>query len=182
MLPDLAPWLTLSGSKYPCLEQFSVVPKIFEPLKFDCSLQYQVILQWVDKEGPSPEVIDFFSCSTQLSMKFSLLINIKLAFSYLLAEKILRSAMFSKKEFAIVSNLRFISRTNFMLSWVEHENSSIISSPVLTVEWLGLLWSFAVCHTTWDSFSHVWSCMICTGRKGPFKCLLVTKASCSKCC
>ena len=29
--------------------------------------------------------------------------------------------MLSKKEFAIVSNLRFISRTNFMLSWVEHE-------------------------------------------------------------
>ena len=29
--------------------------------------------------------------------------------------------MFSKKEFAIVSNLRFTSRTNFMLSWVEHE-------------------------------------------------------------
>ena len=29
--------------------------------------------------------------------------------------------MFSKKEFAIVSNLKFISRTIFMLSWVEHE-------------------------------------------------------------
>ena len=29
--------------------------------------------------------------------------------------------MFSKKQFAIVSNLRFIRRTNFMLSWVEHE-------------------------------------------------------------
>ena len=29
-------------------------------------------------------------------------------------------AIFSKKEFAIVSNLRFISRTNSMLSWVEH--------------------------------------------------------------
>ena len=30
--------------------------------------------------------------------------------------------MFSKKEFAIiVSNLRFINKTNFMLIWVEHE-------------------------------------------------------------
>ena len=38
-----------------------------------------------------------FSCLTQLSMKFSC------------------SAIFSKKEFAIVSNLRFISRINFML-------------------------------------------------------------------
>ena len=41
--------------------------------------------------------------------------------SYLLAEKILFSAMFGKKK-KIISNLRFISRTNFMLSWVEHEN------------------------------------------------------------
>ena len=29
-LPDLAPWLTLSGSNYPCLEQFSMVPKMFD--------------------------------------------------------------------------------------------------------------------------------------------------------
>ena len=29
--------------------------------------------------------------------------------------------MFGKKEFAIASNLRFISRTNFMLKWVEHK-------------------------------------------------------------
>ena len=29
--------------------------------------------------------------------------------------------MFTKKEFAIVSNLGFISRKKFMLSWVEHE-------------------------------------------------------------
>ena len=34
--PDLAPWLTLSCSNYPCLEQFSMVPKMFEPLRFDC--------------------------------------------------------------------------------------------------------------------------------------------------
>ena len=33
------------------------------------------------------------------------------------------SAIFSKKEFAVVSNLRFISRTNFMLSRVEHEKA-----------------------------------------------------------
>ena len=47
----------------------------------------------------------------------------KLAFSYLLAENVSCSVMFSKKEFAIVNQLRFISRTNFMLSWVEHENN-----------------------------------------------------------
>ena len=35
--------------------------------------------------------------------------------------------MFSKKHFAIVSNLRFNSRTNFMFSWVEHEKRFITS-------------------------------------------------------
>ena len=78
------------------------------------------------KESESgPEVIQLFSCSTQLSMKFVLLINLKLltienyfllniaehqnisannmkmpmAFSYLLAEKFSRSALLSKKMF-----------------------------------------------------------------------------------
>ena len=37
--------------------------------------------------------------------------------------------MFNKEEFAIDSNLWFISRTNFMLSWVEHEKSLITSGP-----------------------------------------------------
>ena len=31
------PWSTLSGSNYPCLERISKVPKIFEPLRFDCT-------------------------------------------------------------------------------------------------------------------------------------------------
>ena len=35
---DLALWLTLSGSNYPCLEQISMVSKTFKPLKFDCIL------------------------------------------------------------------------------------------------------------------------------------------------
>ena len=52
-----------------------------------------------------------------------------LAFLYLLAEKVSCSAISSKKEFAIVSNLRYISRTNFMLSSAEHEKSFIISGP-----------------------------------------------------
>ena len=37
LLPDLAPWLTLSGSNYSYLEQIFMVPKMFEPLKFDCN-------------------------------------------------------------------------------------------------------------------------------------------------
>ena len=38
LLPDLAPWVTLSGSNYPYLEQISMVQKMFEPLKFDCTM------------------------------------------------------------------------------------------------------------------------------------------------
>ena len=56
-----------------------------------------------------------------------------LAFSYLLAEKFSFSAMFTKKEFAVVSNLRFISRTIFMLSRVEFEKSFITSGPDLFI-------------------------------------------------
>ena len=33
--PDLALESTLNGSNYPCLEQIFIVPRVFEPLKFD---------------------------------------------------------------------------------------------------------------------------------------------------
>ena len=33
MPPDLALWLTLISSNYPCLEQICIVPEVFEPLK-----------------------------------------------------------------------------------------------------------------------------------------------------
>ena len=43
-IPKLSPfasWLSTiinpQGSNHPCLEQFSVVPKMFEPSKFDCT-------------------------------------------------------------------------------------------------------------------------------------------------
>ena len=36
MPPDLALLSTLNGSNYPCLELIFMVPKVFEPLKFDC--------------------------------------------------------------------------------------------------------------------------------------------------
>ena len=36
LLIELVPWLTLSGSNYPCLERISMVPKMFEPLRSDC--------------------------------------------------------------------------------------------------------------------------------------------------
>ena len=35
---DLALYLTLIDSNYPCLELIFMVPKVFEPLKFGCIL------------------------------------------------------------------------------------------------------------------------------------------------
>ena len=40
---DLALLLTLISSNYPCLEHIFMVPKVFEPLTFDCI--YQVALE-----------------------------------------------------------------------------------------------------------------------------------------
>ena len=40
MPPDLALSATLIGSNYPCLELIFMVPKVFEPLKFDCNMQF----------------------------------------------------------------------------------------------------------------------------------------------
>ena len=37
LFPDLVPWLNLIDSNYPSLEHIYMVPKIFEPLKFDCT-------------------------------------------------------------------------------------------------------------------------------------------------
>ena len=73
-------------------------------------------------------------------MKFSLLINMKmptivgififisrlLAFSYLLAETISCSALFSKKEFAVVSNWSILAGQSHELSM---KKSHIISVP-----------------------------------------------------
>ena len=36
-------WLTLSGSNYPCLERISMVPKMFEPLRFDCIVIFFIL-------------------------------------------------------------------------------------------------------------------------------------------
>ena len=66
----------------------------------------------------------FFFFFNFLVVKFSVYLNRLvfvmcqqlLAFAYLLAEIFTCSAMFSKKELAIASNLRFTSRTNFIHS------------------------------------------------------------------
>ena len=42
MPPDLALLSNLIGSNYPCLELMFMVPKVFEPLKFDCILEESI--------------------------------------------------------------------------------------------------------------------------------------------
>ena len=93
-------------------------------LLFDSWLKYGQNI-WTTTSGP--EVRKLFSCSTQLSMKFVLLINLKLpttANSFLLY--IAEHENFSANKFEIFI---FIWRKNFMLSWVEHEKSFITSGP-----------------------------------------------------
>ena len=67
------------------------------------------------KEQSGPEVIKLFSCSTQLSMKFSLQINIRMLtidgiFIFISREIF----MLSKNEYSIASNFRFNNRKNLM--------------------------------------------------------------------
>ena len=47
MLPDLALWLALISSNYPCLKHIFMVQKVFEPLKFDCISNKQSQDEWV---------------------------------------------------------------------------------------------------------------------------------------
>ena len=47
LLPDLAPGLTLNGSSYPYLDQFFMVPKRFEPSKFDCTINLAAVVSFV---------------------------------------------------------------------------------------------------------------------------------------
>ena len=74
----------------------------------------------ISMHGPGPEVIKLFSCSTQLSMKFALLINLKLltiANSFLLniAEHE-KSLLINMKMPNFVGIFIFISRQKFMLT------------------------------------------------------------------
>ena len=56
MTPDLAQLSTLIGSNYPCLELISMVPKVFEPLKFYCIYKlshyyFESRAKWMNPEG-----------------------------------------------------------------------------------------------------------------------------------
>ena len=45
---DLALLSTLTGLNYPCLELILMVPKVFEPLKFDCTCKVIMRNNWME--------------------------------------------------------------------------------------------------------------------------------------
>ena len=57
MPPDLALLSTLTGSNYPCLELIFMVPKVFEPLKFDCIHIYRLARAFYLVEDNSATVV-----------------------------------------------------------------------------------------------------------------------------
>ena len=84
-----------------------------------CTCTLKKIWLWYDDDDtPGPKVIKLFSCSTQLSVKFILLINLKL----LIIPNTFLLNIAEQENFSI-------SREIFMLSWVEHEKSFITSGP-----------------------------------------------------
>ena len=73
-----------------------------------------------------------FSCSTQLRMKFQMLINSKILIKKFLALSLSDVGfimLMNVKMPTIVGILTLMSRINFMLSGIEYENSFITSAP-----------------------------------------------------
>ena len=104
MPPDLALCLALISSNYLCLEHISfIVPNVFEPLKLYCIGRDTSEHTMQTQMRPGTEIIKLFSCSTQLSMKFFLLINVKMP--------------------TIVGILTFMSRKNNIVGLSESEKS-----------------------------------------------------------
>ena len=68
-----------------------------------------------------PEVIKLYfvinSVECQIFSANNMKMPTKFGILYLLAENVSRSAVFCKKQFAVISNLRFISRANFFALW-----------------------------------------------------------------
>ena len=96
--------------------------------------QTQVMLMrcWMNCSGqhwkPGPKVIKHFSCSTHLSIKFVLLINLKLltiAYSFLL--NIAEHENFSCNKYENCWHFHIYEQRNFILSWAEYEKSFITS-------------------------------------------------------
>ena len=103
---------------------------------------------WIDycsvKMLCSGPELNFFSCSTQLSMKFIILINVKMPTIVGILTFISMANTTSERLKAVLffSLLVFISSCNFMLSIAEHEKMFITSVSVLfTVSLYNQAWN-----------------------------------------
>ena len=89
----------------------------------------------------SPKSMKLFSCTTQLSVKFFLLINVKMPtivgigiLTFMSRKnRVAFSAYLSLKKAEFLAMFKLISISNFMLISVEHETSFITSGPGLTI-------------------------------------------------
>ena len=92
------------------------------------NLKHKPLLNHAVCRKPGPQVIKLFSCSTQLSMEFRLLVKskiikcwkIKIFLAFKLSDDVF-IMLINVKMPIIVGILTFMSMINFMLSWVEHD-------------------------------------------------------------
>ena len=118
-------------------------------MHFSCFFKISYFLSKTDKirgysDRPGPEVIKLFWCSTQLSMKFILLINVKMPtivgiLTFISMMKTTPERL-KARTFFICRCLVFMSTWNFVVSWVEHEKSFITSGPGIFVCRWCILW------------------------------------------
>ena len=102
--------------------------------------------------SPGPEVIKLFSCSTQMSTKFQLLIKTKIRTNEEVScfKSVVFIMLTNFKMPTIVGILTFMSRINFVLSWVEHGRSFIISGLNQRLMWgisMAMVWPLSSIHT-----------------------------------
>ena len=95
--------------------------------------------------NPGPEVIKPFPCSTQLSMKFKMLISLNISRNsvFFLAQISLECYFLLRnvKMPTTVGILTIMDRKNFMLNWAEHEKSFITLGPGYGAEGHGFDWN-----------------------------------------
>ena len=103
----------------------------FHTLYLFLIFSYDDFFMHVDRISTGPEIIKLFSCSTQLSMKFQMLIK-----TIILTKKFL--ALSLSDVFIMQINVKIptsvvIRRINFVLSWDDYEKSFTTSGPELTI-------------------------------------------------
>ena len=108
LLPDLAPWLTLSGSNCPCLEQFSMVPKMFGPL-------WPTVLQFVVRsKRPSGRVVSASDWITRSRIWIPRAAEFSSWLQYFIAQSLSLSPRLAPRPWCHVLSLLTISWFKFM--------------------------------------------------------------------